>query len=73
MFYSSLSILFLHSLLQSKESLKFLGSNSASKHGPFSFLLVPRPKDKNVIGTKWIFRNKLNEDEKMSKKRKASV
>ena len=24
--------------------------------------LVPRPKDKNVIGTKWIFRNKLNED-----------
>jgi hypothetical protein len=24
--------------------------------------LVPRPKNKNVIGTKWIFRNKLNED-----------
>ena len=24
--------------------------------------LVPRPKDKNVIGTKWVFRNKLNED-----------
>ena len=23
--------------------------------------LVPRPKDKNVIGTKWIFRNKMNE------------
>ena len=23
---------------------------------------VPRPKDKNVIGTKWVFRNKLNED-----------
>eukprot|EP00253_Pinus_taeda_P005890 PITA_05890 len=22
--------------------------------------LVPRPKDKNVIGTKWIFKNKLN-------------
>jgi hypothetical protein len=21
-----------------------------------------RPKDKNVIGTKWVFRNKLNED-----------
>jgi hypothetical protein len=24
---------------------------------------VPRPKNKNVIGTKWVFRNKLNEDE----------
>ena len=23
--------------------------------------LVPRPKDKNVIGTKWDFRSKLNE------------
>lgn len=23
--------------------------------------LVPRPKDKNVFGTKWVFRNKLNE------------
>ena len=24
--------------------------------------LVPRPKDKNVIRTKWIFKNKLNEN-----------
>jgi len=24
--------------------------------------LVPRPLDKNVIGTKWIFKNKLNEN-----------
>jgi hypothetical protein len=23
--------------------------------------LVPRTKDKNVIGTKWVFRNKMNE------------
>ena len=23
--------------------------------------LVPRPKNKNVIGTKWVFRNKMNE------------
>ena len=23
--------------------------------------LVPKPKDKNVIGTKWVFRNKTNE------------
>ena len=27
--------------------------------------LVPRPKDKNVIGTKWIFRNKMNEKGKV--------
>jgi hypothetical protein len=24
--------------------------------------LVLGPKDKNVIGTKWVYRNKLNED-----------
>jgi hypothetical protein len=24
--------------------------------------LVPRTNNKNVIGTKWVFRNKLNED-----------
>ena len=24
--------------------------------------LVPRPKDKNAIGTKWVFNNKVNED-----------
>ena len=29
--------------------------------------LVPRPKDKNVIGTKWVFRNKLNEDRHVTK------
>ena len=29
--------------------------------------LVPRPKDKNIIGTKWVFKNKLNEDGKFCK------
>ena len=24
--------------------------------------LVPRSKDKNVNGTKWVFKNKMNED-----------
>ena len=24
--------------------------------------LVPRPEDKNIIGTKWVFKNKMNED-----------
>jgi hypothetical protein len=29
--------------------------------------LVPRLKNKNVIGTKWVFRNKLNEDEQVTR------
>ena len=29
--------------------------------------LVPRSKKKNVIGTKWVFRNKLNEDGHVTK------
>jgi len=24
--------------------------------------LVPHPKDKNIIGTKWVLKNKMNED-----------
>jgi hypothetical protein len=31
--------------------------------------LVPRPKDKNVIGSKWIFKNKLNEQGKVIRKK----
>ena len=26
---------------------------------------VPRPENKNVIGTKWVFRNKMNEQGKV--------
>lgn len=29
---------------------------------PKVWKLVPRPKDKSMIGTKWVFRNKLDED-----------
>jgi hypothetical protein len=29
--------------------------------------LVPRPRYKNVIGTKWVFINKLNEDGHITK------
>jgi hypothetical protein len=31
--------------------------------------LVPRPKNKNVIGTKWVFKNKLNEDRQVARKK----
>ena len=34
-----------------------------------TWTLVPRPKDKNVIITKWVFKNKLNEDGKVSRNR----
>jgi hypothetical protein len=29
--------------------------------------LVPRPNDKNVINTKWVYKNKLNEDEHVTR------
>lgn len=29
--------------------------------------LVPRPNNKKMIGTKWVFRNKLNEDGKVTR------
>ena len=32
-----------------------------------TWTLVPRPKDKNLIGKKWVFRNNLNEDGKVSR------
>ena len=35
--------------------------------------LVPRPKDKNVIGTKWVLRNKLNEDRKVFRNKEIPV
>jgi hypothetical protein len=35
--------------------------------------LVPRPKNKNVIGTKWVFRNKLNEDGQVTRKKSILV
>jgi hypothetical protein len=35
--------------------------------------LVPRPKDKNVIGTKWIFKNKLNENGQIIKNKSRLV
>ena len=38
-----------------------------------TWTLVPRPKDKNVISTKWVFRNKLNEDVEVSKNKERLV
>ena len=35
--------------------------------------LVPRPNDKNVIGTKLVFRNKLNEDGQVSRNKERLV
>lgn len=38
-----------------KEELEYIEKNKTLE-------LVPRPVNKNVIGTKWIFKNKLNEN-----------
>ena len=32
-----------------------------------TWTFVPRPKDKNIIGTKWVFKNKLNENGEVSR------
>ena len=35
--------------------------------------LVPRPKNKNVIGTKWVFLNKLYEDGRVTRNKSRLV
>ena len=35
--------------------------------------LVPRTKDKNVIGTKWVFRNKLDENGQVTRNKERLV
>ena len=35
--------------------------------------LVPRPKDKNIVGTKWIFKKKFNQDGKVIRNKERLV
>jgi hypothetical protein len=35
----------------------------------YSWELVPRPKDKNVIDTKWVYMNKFNEDGQVTRRK----
>ncbi len=32
-----------------------------------TWTMVPRPKDKNVIGTKWVFKDKLNKKREVTR------
>jgi len=38
-----------------------------------SWEIVPRPKENNLIGTKWIFRKKLNEDGQVLRNKESLV
>ena len=35
--------------------------------------LVPRLEDKNVIGTKWVYRNKLDENSEMARNKERII
>ena len=35
--------------------------------------LVPRPANKNIVGTKWVFKNKFNEDGKVIRNKERLV
>ena len=49
-----------------KEEIKQIEKNK-------TWILVPRTKDKNVIGTKWVFKNNLNKDGKVSRNKERLV
>lgn len=45
-----------------KDELKQFGKNNV-------WTLIPKPKKTPIIGTKWIFRNKMNESGKVAQKK----
>ena len=47
-----------HWIIEMEEELSQIEKNE-------TWELVPIPKNKNVIGTKWVFRNMLNDDGKV--------
>jgi hypothetical protein len=48
--------------IKSKDWIKSMNEELDQIEKNQTWELVPRPKNKNVIGTKWIFKNKLNEN-----------
>jgi hypothetical protein len=53
--------------VKSKDWIKSMNEELDQIEKNQTWELVPRSKNKNVIGTKWIFKNKLNENGKIMK------
>jgi regulator of extracellular matrix RemA (YlzA/DUF370 family) len=56
-------------VVKSKDWIKSMNEELDQIEKNRTWELVPRPKDKNVIGIKWIFKNKLNENGEIIKKK----
>ena len=48
--------------LENKSQIEAMNEEIEQIEKNKTWTLVPRPKDKNAIGTKWVFKNQINVD-----------